>query len=70
MEPTLLRLLQTSAIYFHQVGGMVEHHGLRQPSFVHLGEMLDRVRRERPETWEFITDHGSLWQEQRLRVAA
>ena len=70
MEPKLLRLLQTSAIYFHQISGMVEHHGLRQPSCVGLAEMLDRVRQEKPAVWDFITDSGELWQPQRLHTAA
>ncbi len=63
MEPQLLRLLQRSAIYFQQAGGMVEHHGARQPAFVGLASMLDRVQREQPAVWEFITDNGTLWQE-------
>jgi N-acyl amino acid synthase of PEP-CTERM/exosortase system len=70
MEPKLLRLLQTSAIYFHQISGMVEHHGLRQPSCVGLGEMLDRVRHEKPAVWDFITDSGELWQPERRDIAA
>ncbi len=70
MEPSLLRLLQVSAIYFHQLSGMVEHHGLRQPSCVGLEEMLCRVQRERPAVWDFITDGGALWQPERLTIAA
>lgn len=70
MEPKLLRLLQTSAIYFQQISSVVEHHGIRQPSVTELGVMLSRVRREKPEVWEFITDHGTLWQEERIRAAA
>lgn len=58
MEPKLLRLLQTSSIYFHPAGAMVEHHGWRQPAFVALHEMLDRVRRGKSEIWDFITDGG------------
>lgn len=70
MEPKLLRLLQMSAIYFHQAGGIVEHHGFRQPSYIGLGDMLNRVRREKPAIWDFITDHGALWQPDRHHVAA
>lgn len=60
MEPKLLRLLSTSAIYFHQMSGMVEHHGLRQPAWIKLADMLDRVRREKPTIWGFLTDSGTL----------
>jgi N-acyl-L-homoserine lactone synthetase len=70
MEPKLLRLLQTSAIYFHQISGIVEHHGLRQPSCIGLTEMLDRVRDEKPAVWDFITDCGELWQPERFDIAA
>ena len=70
MEPKLLRLLQTSAIYFQQISGMVDHHGLRQPSCIGLAEMLDRVRCEKPAVWDFITDHGELWQPERFDIAA
>lgn len=60
MEPKLLRLLSTSAIYFQQISGMVEHHGLRQPAWIQLADMLDRVRREKPTIWDFLTDSGAL----------
>ena len=70
MEPKLLRLLQTSAIYFHRISGMVEHHGLRQPSCVGLAEMLGRVRQEKPVLWDFITDSGELWQAESVSIAA
>jgi N-acyl-L-homoserine lactone synthetase len=63
MEPQLLRLLQRSAIYFQQAGGLVDHHGARQPAFVGLASMLDRVHQEQPAIWEFITGDGTLWRE-------
>lgn len=59
MEPKLLRLLGTSGIHFRPVGGLIDHHGLRQPSFIDLNEMLERVRREKPTVWDFITGAGS-----------
>ena len=61
MEPKLLRLLSTSGIYFRPMGGLIEHHGLRQPSFIGLSEMLETVRREKPTVWDFITGAGSPW---------
>lgn len=70
MEPKLLRLLQSSAIHFHHISGIVEHHGLRQPSCIGLAEMLDRVRCEKPAVWDFITDCGELWQPERFDIAA
>jgi len=61
MEPKLLRLLSTSGIHFMPMARLVEHHGLRQPSVVELAEMLERVYREKPEVWDFITDGGMFW---------
>jgi N-acyl-L-homoserine lactone synthetase len=59
MEPKLLRLLGASGIHFRPMGGLIEHHGLRQPSFIDLTEMLERVRREKPTVWDFITGAGA-----------
>lgn len=70
MEPKLLRLLQHSAIHFHQAGAVVEHHGTRQPSMVDLPEMLARVRREQPDTWQFLTGEGGLAEENEEALAA
>lgn len=61
MEPVLLRLLQVSAIHFRPMGSPIEHHGLRQPSYAGIGEVLDRIRAEQPKTWRYITLGGQLW---------
>lgn len=63
VEPKLLRLLHTSAIYFRPAGDMVEHRGWRQPSFIALSEMFNHMRREKPAVWDFVTDQGALWRE-------
>jgi N-acyl-L-homoserine lactone synthetase len=70
MEPKLLRLLAMSGIHFVPIGGLVDHHGLRQPSYVGLDDMLKRVRQEKPAVWEFITEDGRLWQAQPAAAAA
>ena len=61
MEPSLFRLFRASAMYFHALGPIIEYHGPRQPCYIAIDEMLNRVRREKPEVWEFLTDHGRLW---------
>lgn len=68
MEHTLLRLLRISAIHFQSLGPAVEHHGLRQPSWGSIGGVLGRIRRERPGVWDYITDGGSLWQEENVEA--
>jgi N-acyl-L-homoserine lactone synthetase len=62
MERTLLRLLQSTSIHFHPVGPLVEHHGMRQPAYTHLGTMLARMRQEQPKVWDYITEGGRLGQ--------
>jgi N-acyl amino acid synthase of PEP-CTERM/exosortase system len=61
MEPALLRLLTRLGIHFNPLGPLVEYHGRRQPCWVDLGVMLDRVHAERPDVWDVITDGGRLW---------
>ena len=60
MERTLLRLLRSSGIHFEAIGPMIEYHGLRQPAFCELAGMLDRMRAEQPEIWEFVTNEGQF----------
>jgi N-acyl-L-homoserine lactone synthetase len=61
MEPSLLRLLRATAMHFDAYGPLVEHHGLRQPSFTSLEAFLETVQRDQPAIWSFITDGGTLW---------
>ncbi len=60
MERTLLRLLRSSGIHFEAVGPLVEYHGLRQPAFCELAGMLDRMKAEQPEIWNFVTNEGEF----------
>lgn len=60
MEPKLLRMLAAMGIHFTPVGPLVDHHGLRQPSYCNLPQMLERLRRERPEHWMVVTEGGAL----------
>jgi N-acyl amino acid synthase of PEP-CTERM/exosortase system len=61
MEPSLLRLLARLGIHFIPVGPTVEHHGIRQPCYSEVGDLLAGVERERPEIWDVITNGGLLW---------
>ena len=58
MERTLLRLLRSSSIYFVGVGPAIEHRGLRQPAIWTVQDGLQRIRRENPVVWSFITLDG------------
>jgi N-acyl amino acid synthase of PEP-CTERM/exosortase system len=61
MEPTLLRMLSAMAIRFRPVGPLVEYHGLRQPCYGTMADVLSAVKRERPTLWSVITDGGALF---------
>jgi N-acyl-L-homoserine lactone synthetase len=60
MERTMLRLLKISGIHFLPHGGLVDHHGPRQPCFSEVASLLSRMRLERPDAWSFITGDGLL----------
>jgi N-acyl amino acid synthase of PEP-CTERM/exosortase system len=60
MEPNLLRLLTRFGIRFEPLGPAVNYHGLRQPCYANIAELLARVEDERREVWEVITDCGRL----------
>ncbi len=59
MERQLLRLLNRMGIYFDPIGPVVEHHGLRQPCYRNLLDLLNQVNEERLEVWEVMTDEGA-----------
>lgn len=61
MEPSLLRMLRFLGIYFEKMGPMIDHHGMRQPSYCDLHKLLATTYEERPEIWEILTDDGRLW---------
>ena len=63
MESSLLRLLRSTAIHFQPVGPAVEYHGVRQPTIGVIGTVLNRIQREHPVAWSFITGNGTLWSE-------
>lgn len=60
MEPKFLRLLARMGITYLPVGPLVMHHGIRQPCYCYLPDMLENARRVHPECWEVLTDGGIL----------
>lgn len=65
MEPALLRLLTRLGIHFQKIGPMIDYHGRRQPCYIPLDALLERVQRERPDVWAVITREGKHWEELR-----
>jgi N-acyl amino acid synthase of PEP-CTERM/exosortase system len=60
MEEKLLRMLAGMGIHFHSIGPLVFHHGLRQPSYCYLPQMLDEMKSEQRDYWNVITNGGEL----------
>jgi N-acyl amino acid synthase of PEP-CTERM/exosortase system len=61
MEPQLVRRLRRFGLYFTQVGEQVQYHGLRVPCMLILDETLEKMKKDCPEIWDFVTKEGSLW---------
>ena len=61
MERPLLRLLARLGIHFEDVGPLVDYHGRRQPCFLRVDSMLERMQQERQDVWEIVTDGGQHW---------
>ena len=60
MEPKLLRLLARIGICYTPIGPLVEHHGIRQPCYCYVPDMLENARRAHPQWWNVLTDGGLL----------
>lgn len=55
MRPSLIRLLGRFGLGFHPLGRLVEHHGLRQPCFACVDELIHRVRGEGNLLWRYAS---------------
>jgi len=61
MEPSLLRLLTRFGIEFTPIGEPVDYHGLRQPCFGSVDQVLGGIWEKRQDVWELITGDGADW---------
>jgi N-acyl amino acid synthase of PEP-CTERM/exosortase system len=69
MEPSLLRLLRRAGIGFNPIGNLVEHHGVRQPSWAALTKLSESVWLYDRKLWEIATDGGHRLRDPHLAVA-
>jgi N-acyl amino acid synthase of PEP-CTERM/exosortase system len=60
MEPALNRLLGLYGLELDPAGPIIEHHGQRQPYYVDLTKMLDRMYQKHTQFWELVTDCGRI----------
>lgn len=70
MEPPLLRLLSRLGIHFQNIGPLVDYHGRRQPCYIPLDTLLQRVYAERPDVWDILTDGGRHWDQLECALVA
>jgi N-acyl amino acid synthase of PEP-CTERM/exosortase system len=58
MEPALLRLLSRLGVEFKALGPPVDYHGIRQPCYARMLELLDQLRFLQPKNWAIVTSDG------------
>jgi len=61
MDVSLLRLLRRFGIHFVPIGDLVDYHGLRQPCFGSVDEVLAGIWNKRLDIWRLITADGAVW---------
>jgi N-acyl amino acid synthase of PEP-CTERM/exosortase system len=61
MDESLLRLLGRFGIDFAPIGDLVDYHGLRQPCFRSVDEVLAGIWKKRLDVWQLITANGAVW---------
>jgi len=61
MDLSLLRLLSRFGINFIYIGDPVDYHGLRQPCFGSVDDVLAGIWTKRLDIWQLITADGAVW---------
>ncbi|SEO75563.1 PEP-CTERM/exosortase system-associated acyltransferase [Nitrosovibrio sp. Nv6] len=61
MDPSLNRLLGHYGMQFDAIGPLIDYHGLRQPYFIDLIKILERIYVNNNDIWELITNYGNAW---------
>lgn len=58
LEPSLINLLARMGIHFEHLGKPVEFHGLRQVCYAKVDAWIERIKSERQDVWEVVTEGG------------
>ena len=53
MEPPLIRILRRLSLEFMPIGGLVEHHGLRQPCIARMADLIEHSRESETLLWRY-----------------
>jgi N-acyl amino acid synthase of PEP-CTERM/exosortase system len=56
MEPPLIRILHRLGLDFIPIGGLVEHHGLRQPCFALLDDLIQHSHDNDSLVWQYVME--------------
>jgi N-acyl amino acid synthase of PEP-CTERM/exosortase system len=56
MEPPLIRILNRLGLEFNPIGGTVMHHGLRQPCFAVLADLIKHSREHDTIVWQYAME--------------
>jgi len=70
MEPALIRILSRFGLNFEHIGGLVEHHGLRQPCAARLADLIEHNRANRTLLWQYTERYVSHAPDGILPIAA
>ena len=54
MEPPLIRILRRLGLDFMPIGGLVEHHGWRQPCIARLADLVRHSRDSESLLWQYL----------------
>jgi N-acyl amino acid synthase of PEP-CTERM/exosortase system len=54
MAPALLKILRAMGMEFSHAGPVVDHHGVRQPCFAKVSDLLQGVRERNPDYYEYV----------------
>ena len=53
MEPALIRIVSRLGLEFRAIGGLVEHHGQRQPCIAQISDLVERSREREGLVWQY-----------------
>jgi len=60
ISPALNRLLSQSGMDSVPIGPLIECHGLRQPFFARMTDILIKTHKDYQDVWEILTDQGKI----------
>ena len=69
MEPPLIRILRRLGLDFTPLGGLVEHHGHRQPCVAKIADLVQNSRMSDTLLWQYAAVQMAREEEGRLAVA-